>query len=247
MEILIGLFLIIALLLIGTGIILEFGGIGLLVLRWKKLRSYGQHLVKNHPAKGYGITETLFWLIWIFPLIDHSLDPRGSTTAWIVWIVTILPHEAGHFICMPFGTFIMFAGGSLWQVLIFLLVGGYLYTVRRYITVPLFFLMIAGHSFINMSVYIRDASDRQLDLILGLDKSHHDWWNLLRRVGLLDYDFLIADIAFGIGLLLILGAIVLGMWTAWSIPRQHIGPHPRYERHPSPKLADMSSQPIYYS
>lgn len=195
-----------------------------------------QTAVENHPAKAYGIIETGFWVVLLLPLLDHLFNPETSFTAWIVWWVIIFPHEIGHLLCAPFGTFIMFLGGSIWQVLVFILFAVWLLAVRRYLTAPLFSLTIVGHSFMNMSVYIRDASDRNLDLLFGLDKSHHDWWNILGMVGLLDYDWLVADIALGGGFLIGLSTIGLGIWTTWVYPRRSIGPKARFgpTSHPPP-------------
>jgi hypothetical protein len=187
-----------------------------------------QMALKTHPAKPFAIIETVFWLACLIPLIDHALKPQGSWSAYITWWLVIGPHEVGHLICAPFGTLLMFLGGSIWQVLFWILLGLYMLLVRKHITSVLICWMIVGHSFIDMSVYIGDARSRDLPLLFGMDSSHHDWWNILRRLGLLKYDHLIAETFFWWGVFVILVMIMLGMWTAWVFPRLALGKSQRY-------------------
>lgn len=172
-----------------------------------------------HPNPALAVLESIFWLLMLIPLADHGLNPQnGSTAAW-VWYLTIAPHEIGHVICIPFGQFITVAGGSVWQILFWAGLGGYVLLVRKRIGTALLMGLISGHSFINMSVYIRDARARELDLLFGLDKSAHDWWNLLRWTGLLSYDTVIADMAVTVGILTAVVCIIIALLSAWFLPR----------------------------
>jgi hypothetical protein len=203
--------------------------------------------VQRHPVKVFGVVESLFWLALLIPLFNHALDPSTSTTAGIIWYFTILPHELGHLICMPFGEFIMFSGGSIWQVLPFLLLGAYWFWIRRFVTASLLALMLAGHSFINMSVYIADAQERELDLLFGLDKSSHDWWNILGDLGLLSYDDQIAALALLLGVGIVLLSIITGILMAWLMPRTTLGPQPRYEGSPFKAMRQKLKLPEHQS
>lgn len=172
-----------------------------------------------HPNPALATLESIFWLLMLIPLADHVFNPQnGSTAAW-VWYLTIAPHEIGHVICLPFGQFITVAGGSVWQILFWAGLGGYILLVRKRIGTALLMGLIAGHSFINLSVYIRDARARELDLLFGMDKSSHDWWNLLRWTGLLPYDALIADMAVTLGILTAVSCIITALLSAWFLPR----------------------------
>ena len=128
-----------------------------------------------HPAPIYGILETGLWLGVIVTLTDHLGNLQHGPTGWIVWALTIGPHEMGHFICMPFGWTLNVAGGTIWQLLIFLLPALYAMFRKRQITSSLLFWAMLGHSLINASVYIEDARERQLPLIFGMGPDHHDW------------------------------------------------------------------------
>ena len=62
-----------------------------------------------------------------------------------------------------------------------------------------------------------------------MSKDHHDWWNLLRHYGLLEYDHTFANIATGLGLVIGCAAVLLGLLTTWLVPRTRLGNAPRYE------------------
>ncbi|WP_119067165.1 hypothetical protein [Aggregatilinea lenta] len=185
--------------------------------------------ILNHPAPALAVLETGFWLLVAGTWIDHLRAPRSGLTAQMVWALTIVPHEAGHLICAPFGWTLQFAGGSIWQVLIFVLPAVFAFAVRRQISTSLLFWALAGHSFLNMAPYIGDASTRDLPLLFGLGKDHHDWWNLLGHYGLLDYDAVFAAVAIGVGSVILVWAVITGVAAAWLLPRQGIGTSARFE------------------
>jgi hypothetical protein len=191
------------------------------------VRRLVREMIARHPAPALAVIETVFWVLVLITLALHMSSRREGSVAFVIWALTIGPHEAGHVICMPFGWFLNVAGGSIWQVLIFALPALYALAVRRQISGALFFWALAGHSLINLSVYIGDARARQLPLILGMSKDHHDWWNLLRDVGLLDYDRVLAAVVECAGAAIIVGAVGLGIVTAWLLPRTRSGS--RYE------------------
>lgn len=181
-----------------------------------------------HPAPFYGWLETALWLVVLVSLVDHLRDPRDSLTAKIAWALTIGPHEIGHVICWPFGWTLHFLGGSIWQVLWWLLLAAYVHIWYRRITGALVFMAVVGHSFINMWPYIADARARELPLLFGMDSSHHDWWNLLGKYDLLAYDQTLGRLAAGTGAVILAGCVLLGLVTTWALPRRAIGPSPRY-------------------
>lgn len=178
--------------------------------------------VRRHPVPIFGIIETGAWLLVLVSLIEHLRQPE-SGIGWVIWALTIGPHEIGHVICMPFGWTLQFLGGSIWQVLIFILPAIFALVLRRQISGSLFFWALTGHSLINLSRYIDDASARELPLLFGMSKDHHDWWNLLGHYGLLDYDHTLAMMVKLAGIGIILLAVGLGIFTAWVLPRTRLG------------------------
>jgi hypothetical protein len=97
--------------------------------------------------------------------------------------VNLVIHEAGHIVFMPFGEFIMLAGGSLFQVIMPALFASYFFYHRQPYSAA-FVLFWVGESLLNVSVYAGDAVAMQLPLLGGQD-SMHDWNYLLDRLGLL--------------------------------------------------------------
>lgn len=120
--------------------------------------------------------------------------------------VDLMFHEAGHMFFMFFGEFIQFLGGTLMQLLIPLVCGLVFLRQKDYYaaTVMLWWL---GENFYDVSIYIADASAQALQLIGG----EHDWHYLLGELNMLAYDEQIAGVVHGLGIFLMLAALVLGV------------------------------------
>ena len=123
--------------------------------------------------------------------------------------INLVIHEAGHMLFMPFGEFLMIAGGSLWQVN---MPAAFVWYFRRQAqpysaALALFWV---GQSMLNVSVYAGDAVVMQLPLLGGQD-SLHDWNYLLERMGWLDSTAAIAGMMRFAATLIILGA------TGWAV------------------------------
>lgn len=120
-------------------------------------------------------------------------------------------HEAGHFMT-PFGEFFIILGGTLWQIFIPLVIAVYFVLSKQFFSCSLV-LFLVGFSFVDASVYVGDASARLLPLIT-MDSSTHDWWNLLRILGLLEYDGFLAGLFYLQGCLFFALACYLGVFFA---------------------------------
>lgn len=143
----------------------------------------------------------IIWLIYnngdFIPLLDHF---------------TLLTHEGGHGIFKIFGSFIYTLGGTLMQILIALLFIFYFYTNKKNFGVQIS-LVFLGENLLNISKYASDAQAQRLPLIGG-NKVYHDWNFLLRKMNILEYDYLV-------GYIFILLAIV-SFVTAMIVPLMHI-------------------------
>lgn len=128
--------------------------------------------------------------------------------------VNLVIHEAGHIIFMPFGEFIMIAGGSLFQVIVPTAFVVYFFMHSQPYSAALVMFWV-GESALNVSVYAGDAVARQLPLLGGQD-TLHDWGYLLETTGLLGSTPAIAGILRFIATAVILAAIVLALRFSWA-------------------------------
>jgi uncharacterized protein YqgC (DUF456 family) len=108
---------------------------------------------------------------------------------------------------MPFGEFMMIAGGSLFQVIMPALFVGYFVYQEQYYSAALTLFWV-GESVLNVSVYAADSVAMQLPLLGGQD-SIHDWNYLLGRLGLLGYTPQVAGLIRFSGTVAIVAALLL--------------------------------------
>ncbi len=151
-----------------------------------------------------------WWISGLLLGLSTYILVRYGTYTLFDWAALII-HEPGHLFFRPFGRFIGLAGGTLMQILIpsalawSFLRNGY----RTGFQVMTFWL---GHNFVNISVYAGDARRRVLPLITG-DVNTHDWWQMLGRLGLLEYDQWFRWGFIGLAVVAFLVAVVAPRWV----------------------------------
>jgi hypothetical protein len=123
---------------------------------------------------------------------------------WIIHLFVdnflLIVHEAGHTFFGFLGVrFITILGGSLFQILLPLLILGYCWVNKKYEGMQ-FSLCLVGYSWLDVAAYAADGGARQLPLIGGLGKESHDWYNLLVRMDALEHDITIGVTLMGIGI-----------------------------------------------
>ncbi len=155
--------------------------------------------------------KTVISLLVFIYCMNIAMHP----TAWhFIDNVDLVFHEAGHWVFMFFGDFICVAGGTLMQLLIPFVVFLHLFTTgQRYSAYLVLYWL--GQSFVNVSVYARDAQDMVLPL-LGGDGTGHDWHWLLSHLGVLEYTSLIAGSIFTVGCFLFLAAVYFSLFEVWE-------------------------------
>ena len=128
--------------------------------------------------------------------------------------VDLAIHETGHLVFGPFGEFVGFAGGTLFQLLMpAVFVGYFMRRGDQYAgSVALWWI---GQNCGHIAVYVADARAQELPLVGG---GEHDWEYLLGRMGLLAQDHAIARTITGVGYLLVVGAAAWGVLAAASSP-----------------------------
>jgi hypothetical protein len=134
-------------------------------------------------------------------------------------------HEFGHVLFRPFGTWLMFLGGSLFQCLMPLILAAYFLRWQRQPFSAAICLWWCGQNFIDVAPYIADARAMALPLVgewsdemVTIRDLRHDWHNILLPLHALQHDHAIAAIAKLIGSALMLlswlwgGVLLLGQY-----------------------------------
>jgi len=123
-------------------------------------------------------------------------------------------HETGHLVFSPFGEFMQFLGGTLFQLIMPTVFVGY-FLKRRDRHAASVALWWVAQNFWNISVYVRDARNQDLDLVGG---GEHDWAYILTHTGWLKQDQVIGHRVWAIGVILYLVAICGGLFTLTAAP-----------------------------
>jgi hypothetical protein len=106
------------------------------------------------------------------------------------------------------------AGGTLFQLIMPLMFVGYFWRRDDRWSASVVLVWVA-QSLGNIATYAADARAQELPLVGG---GEHDWANMLGRAGLLAHDQGIAHGIRATGILLVLGATLLGLTTASRAP-----------------------------
>ncbi|WP_323813609.1 hypothetical protein [Cellvibrio sp. NN19] len=126
-------------------------------------------------------------------------------------------HEFGHLLFMPFGTFMMFLGGSLFQIFLPLICLCVFVFKQRDTFAGSIMLWWCGQSFIDLAPYIADAEYRALPLVGGGGEESHDWGNLLTMMNALEHTHAIANGCFTMGSVIIVATL---LWAGWILKLQ---------------------------
>ena len=115
---------------------------------------------------------------WILLMLVSILTWVSITSPWIPFLddANFIFHEAGHVIFSLFGDLISTAGGSIFQILLPLLLA-IPFILKHEFFSALLMTWWAGESMIGVGHYIADARAQVLELIGG----EHDWAVILAR------------------------------------------------------------------
>jgi hypothetical protein len=190
--------------------------------------------------------ETSGWYRELFFYVDEDINPLYLGGRVILYLVIIvwgikfilapmdgdyinrsflhlinLPfHEAGHVIFRPFGRFIAMLGGSLGQLLVPLVCLGTFLLQTRDTFASSVALWWFSQSLMDIAPYIGDARKLTMILIGGVTgkdvDDFHDWEFILRKLGLLEYDRIIARTADITGIVLMLCAFTWGGYLLYN-------------------------------
>jgi hypothetical protein len=157
----------------------------------------------------------MVWWGWKFITTPLETNYTGES---FLHLINLPFHEAGHFIFMPFGRFMMFLGGSAGQVLMPLIcLGTFLIKTRDPFGASVC-LWWTAESIMDVAPYINDARDMDLMLlggVTGKETDGHDWNNILTMLGWLEYDHRLAHLAYNFGIVLMLSSFAWGSIILW--------------------------------
>lgn len=171
------------------------------------------NITKSEVA-GYGVIWLgLAYFGWGFVSMDWQSAEIMNT---FFHNIDLIFHEAGHVIFMPFGQYMMYLGGSLFQVLLPLILAGAFLWVNKDSFGASVGLWWAGQSLMDLAPYIADARVMRLPLLgggTGADSpGRHDWQNILRPIGWLENDRQLAAAVDAIGSGILLIALAWGLY-----------------------------------
>lgn len=173
-----------------------------------------------NPKTGIGQRDLILYLIiyvvfviWGISFVSMDISTNEIGRSWF-HNVNLIFHEAGHVLFMPFGRTATILGGSVFQVLLpLILLFSFLIYNRDGFSASIC-LWWTGQSLMDVAPYIADARALQLPLLgvgPGVDApGMHDWANFLRPRGWLNYD---TTIAYWVDLL---GAGLLLLGLVWG-------------------------------
>ena len=160
--------------------------------------------------------------VWGFYFISAGVDWEKIGSSFM-HNINLPFHEFGHLLFIPLGEFMMILGGSLFQVLLPLLLTLVFVFKQKDTFAGSITLWWCGQSFIDVSPYIADAQYRSLPLVGGGGEESHDWGNLLTMLDALEHAPAVANASFTFGSFIILVALAWGGWIL-KLQRQRLVP-----------------------
>lgn len=148
------------------------------------------------------------WSSWagsllLFPLCVYVCLHMGTYTFFDD--VSLVVHTLGAFAFSVFGPFMKAAGGTLFQILLPVLLVRFFYR-HSYGLGTQVFLFWLGQNLINISVYVQGV---QVHRLPHLADATHDWHYMLSALGIPEYDVVIASAFFVGGVLCFVGVVLL--------------------------------------
>ena len=151
------------------------------------------------------------WLVFYALFLLYALAARGGYL--FIDNVNLVVHEGGHALFGWFGETLGLMGGTLFQLLVPLLLATYFF-FQRQTAATAFCCFFFFENFLPIATYMADARAQQLPLVSigGGEDVEHDWFVMLSRVGLLQWD---TRLALAVRLLGWAGMLATVGWLAW--------------------------------
>jgi hypothetical protein len=153
----------------------------------------------------------VIWGLWFIFSADDWVKIMGS----FMHSINLPIHEFGHVLFRPFGRFMMILGGSLFQVMVPLIVMIVFLRQRDNFEASIM-LGWAGQNFIDLYPYISDAQYRGLPLIMGMGEEGHDWGNLLTMLGTVENSYAYGKFSFTVGVIILICSFAWGAYILYK-------------------------------
>jgi hypothetical protein len=175
--------------------------------------------VNGFSVAGRGLVFIVI-LVWGMCFIFHPVSSNYAGESFL-HNANLIFHEAGHVIFSLLGDFMRVLGGTLAQILMPLIACLTLLLKTRDTFGAAVGLWWTGENFIDIAPYVADARAGKLILLGGFTGDEvgdaHDWWNLLGRLNLMQYDTTLAWCSHIFGSLLMLLALA---WAGYMLYKQ---------------------------
>lgn len=144
--------------------------------------------------------------------------PDWEMSASLMHLVLLPFHEFGHILFLPFGEFMTLLGGSIFQVLLPLILGGFFLVRNRDPFAAALMLWWAAAGILDTAPYIYDAWVPQHVLLTGRtgDTGAHDFIDTLGDLGLLHKAQPIGRSVHAFGVIVMAAALAWGAWLLWQ-------------------------------
>lgn len=171
----------------------------------------------------------LVMVVWGVRLIAYPVITARIMESF--WHNVDLPiHEFGHVLFRPFGDWMMYLGGSLFQCMLPALIGvAFIWRMRNPFGAA-FCLWWAAENVLDVAPYIYDAKLMALPLtgewsdeVAEVHVMRHDWHNILLPLGLVDSAWTLGNVAHFLGAALMLLSWAwagVWLWKAWELSRE---------------------------
>ena len=164
-------------------------------------------------------------LAWGVRLISYKV--MTAQIMYSFWHDVDLPiHEFGHLLFRPFGEWMMYLGGSLFQCLVPALIGVAFILRMRNPFAAAFCLWWTAENVLDVAPYIYDAKLMAMPLVgewndevADMHVLRHDWHNILLPFNAVDSAWMLGDLAHFIGAALMVLSWAWAstwLWRAWQ-------------------------------
>jgi hypothetical protein len=155
----------------------------------------------------------VIWLVYIF--FRHFSNPDYTG---ILSSLNLAIHELGHLVFSFFGQFICVAGGTIAQLLAPLIALFNFYKLKDFFAMSLSFGWLSTSLF-DAARYMADARSMELPLVslYPSEEVLHDWNYLLGKMGLLNFDTVLAGMVRFTAVIVMLFCFVSSAWLLWRM------------------------------